>query len=148
PFLPPTDSRFRPDQRALEEGDEAWANEEKRRLEGKQRKARQVQASGWEPRWFQQGAPGGTWTYKGGYWERRSSRDWGDIPHIFAADESSSAGASGATDAAPVATPTSSGAPPAAPAAATTPAPANPPRPDAAGAAALVARPDDASSAG
>ncbi|CAI5492831.1 unnamed protein product [Closterium sp. Naga37s-1] len=46
PFLPPTDSRFRPDQRALEEGDEAWANEEKRRLEGKQRKARQVQASG------------------------------------------------------------------------------------------------------
>ncbi|CAI7806509.1 unnamed protein product [Closterium sp. NIES-53] len=196
PFLPPTDSRFRPDQRALEEGDEAWANEEKRRLEGKQRKvgervkrlggnavqmdmeewekvcyntvsqcalainpnrestgnssklassallswqARQVQASGWEPRWFQQGAPGGTWTYKGGYWERRSSRDWGDIPHIFAADESSSAGASGATDAAPVATPTSSGAPPAAPAAATTPAPANPPRPDAAGAAALGA---------
>ncbi|GJP40877.1 hypothetical protein CLOM_g543 [Closterium sp. NIES-68] len=95
PFLPPTDSRFRPDQRALEEGDEARANEEKRRLEGKQRKARQVQASGWEPRWFQQKAAGGTWTYKGGYWERRAAKDWHDIPNIFADDENIGGGAGG-----------------------------------------------------
>ncbi|GJP34808.1 hypothetical protein CLOM_g19229 [Closterium sp. NIES-68] len=95
PFLPPTDSRFRPDQRALEEGDEVQANEEKRRLEGKQRKARQVQASGWEPRWFQQKAPGGTWTYKGGYWERRAAKDWHDIPNIFADDENIGGGAGG-----------------------------------------------------
>ena len=35
--LPPTDSRFRPDQRALEVGDLVKAAEEKARLEDKQR---------------------------------------------------------------------------------------------------------------
>ena len=36
-FLPPTDSRFRPDQRALEEGRHEAAHAEKQRLEHKQR---------------------------------------------------------------------------------------------------------------
>ncbi len=38
--LPPTDSRFRPDQRALENGDFDKASDEKHRLEVKQRAAR------------------------------------------------------------------------------------------------------------
>lgn len=36
--LPPTDTRFRPDQRSLENGDLQEANDEKRRLEEKQRR--------------------------------------------------------------------------------------------------------------
>lgn len=42
PFLPPTDSRFRPDQRALENGDFEKAAAEKHRLEEKQRAERRV----------------------------------------------------------------------------------------------------------
>ena len=38
--LPPTDTRLRPDQRALEEGDLTTAANEKARLEDKQRKMR------------------------------------------------------------------------------------------------------------
>jgi hypothetical protein len=38
--LPPTDSRFRPDQRALENGDISKASDEKNRLEVKQRAIR------------------------------------------------------------------------------------------------------------
>ena len=40
PWLPPTDSRFRPDQRALENGELKLATDEKLRLEEKQRKMR------------------------------------------------------------------------------------------------------------
>jgi hypothetical protein len=40
PFLPPTDTRFRPDQRALENGDFKLAADEKHRLEEKQRTIR------------------------------------------------------------------------------------------------------------
>ena len=40
PFLPPTDTRFRPDQRALEIGDFKLASAEKHRLEEKQRAVR------------------------------------------------------------------------------------------------------------
>jgi Oxysterol-binding protein len=43
--LPPTDSRFRPDQRALENGDLVKAAEEKVRLEEKQRKMRKDRES-------------------------------------------------------------------------------------------------------
>lgn len=40
PHLPPTDTRLRPDQRALENGDFKLANSEKLRLEEKQRAIR------------------------------------------------------------------------------------------------------------
>lgn len=40
PCLPPTDSRFRPDQRALENGDLKLASEQKNLLEVKQRQTR------------------------------------------------------------------------------------------------------------
>ena len=42
--LPPTDARFRPDHRALENGDYDLAASEKHRLEEKQRAARKVLA--------------------------------------------------------------------------------------------------------
>ena len=42
PILPPTDSRFRPDQRALENGNYETASNEKHRLEEKQRAVRKL----------------------------------------------------------------------------------------------------------
>ncbi|CAI5971129.1 unnamed protein product [Closterium sp. NIES-65] len=86
--LPPTDSRLREDQRALEEGYYDRAIQEKSRLEQKQRKALKAGEPGWHPRWFQQqGGPGSTWTYVGGYWERRGAHDWSGIKDLFADDE-------------------------------------------------------------
>ncbi|KAI3706947.1 hypothetical protein L6452_25048 [Arctium lappa] len=51
--LPPTDSRLRPDQRHLENGEYDMANAEKLRLETRQRMSRKLQENGWKPRWFQ-----------------------------------------------------------------------------------------------
>jgi hypothetical protein len=54
-LLPPTDTRLRPDQRAMEDGEYDFAAEEKNRLEEKQRaKRREREARGEEfvPRWF------------------------------------------------------------------------------------------------
>ncbi|XP_062867839.1 oxysterol-binding protein-related protein 3a isoform X2 [Trichomycterus rosablanca] len=42
PFLPPTDTRFRPDQRLLEEGDIARAEEQKEKIESLQRDRRRI----------------------------------------------------------------------------------------------------------
>ncbi|KAG0709077.1 Oxysterol-binding protein-domain-containing protein [Suillus ampliporus] len=74
--LPPTDSRFRPDVRALEHGDEDEAEAQKTRLEGMQRDRRKRGADR-APRWFTQ--DGEDWTYVGGYWEARA-RGWKDTP--------------------------------------------------------------------
>ncbi|CAF4657970.1 unnamed protein product, partial [Rotaria sp. Silwood1] len=55
PPLPPTDARFRPDIRKMEEGDIDLAGEEKNRLEEKQRETRRAmekQREEWQPRWF------------------------------------------------------------------------------------------------
>jgi hypothetical protein len=55
--LPPTDSRLRPDQRALEDGEHERSNEEKARLEDKQRmnsKLLKAQGQEWQGRWFKQ----------------------------------------------------------------------------------------------
>ncbi|TFK57419.1 hypothetical protein OE88DRAFT_1651128 [Heliocybe sulcata] len=67
--LPPTDSRYRTDVRALEEGDLDRAEAEKLRIEEMQRDRRR---SGKErqPRWFKQ--VGDEWVYIGGYWEERA----------------------------------------------------------------------------
>ncbi|KAK1438730.1 hypothetical protein QVD17_04540 [Tagetes erecta] len=48
--LPPTDSRLRPDQRHLENGEYDMANTEKLRLETRQRMSRKIQENGWKPR--------------------------------------------------------------------------------------------------
>ncbi|KAK0587659.1 hypothetical protein LWI29_026518 [Acer saccharum] len=69
--LPPTDSRLRPDQRHLENGEYEKANVEKQRLEKRQRMSRKLQESGWKPRWFQREGENGPFCYMGGYWEAR-----------------------------------------------------------------------------
>ena len=70
--LPCTDSRFRPDVRALEEGDIERAESEKLRVEQTQRERRQ-RGEEVRPRWFRQVNGSDDWTYAGGYWEARRS---------------------------------------------------------------------------
>ncbi|RDX93274.1 Oxysterol-binding protein-related protein 1C, partial [Mucuna pruriens] len=81
--LPPTDSRLRPDQRHLENGEYEMANSEKLRLEQRQRQARKMQESGWEPRWFARDKASGSYHYLGGYWEARKQGNWNSCPDIF-----------------------------------------------------------------
>ena len=78
PYLPPTDSRFRPDQRAMEDGEYDHAATEKTRVEEKQRaKRRERESRGEEsaPRWFRRGKEAITgeeyWEFDGGYWKER-----------------------------------------------------------------------------
>ncbi|XP_042048641.1 oxysterol-binding protein-related protein 1D-like [Salvia splendens] len=80
--LPPTDSRLRPDQRHLENGEYELANAEKLRLEQLQRQARKLQDRGWQPRWFGKDEDG-CYRYMGGYWEAREKHKWDGIPDIF-----------------------------------------------------------------
>ncbi|KAH9664728.1 PH domain-containing protein [Citrus sinensis] len=81
--LPPTDSRLRPDQRCLENGEYDMANAEKLRLEQRQRQARTMQERGWKPRWFTKDKGSGTYRYTGGYWEAREKGSWESCPDIF-----------------------------------------------------------------
>ncbi|KAF9243928.1 hypothetical protein BU15DRAFT_86344 [Melanogaster broomeanus] len=70
--LPPTDSRFRPDVRALEGGNVDEAEVQKARLEELQRDRRRRGVDR-TPQWFRQ--VGEDWQYTGGYWEARA-RGW------------------------------------------------------------------------
>lgn len=81
--LPPTDSRLRPDQRHLENGEYELANVEKLRLEQRQRQSRKLQESGWQPRWFRKEKDEDTYKYIGGYWEARELGKWDNCPNIF-----------------------------------------------------------------
>ncbi|KAI9106868.1 hypothetical protein K1719_022396 [Acacia pycnantha] len=81
--LPPTDSRLRPDQRYLENGEYEMANSEKLRLEQRQRQARKMQERGWKPRWFAADKASGAYRYLGGYWEAREGGSWHSCPDIF-----------------------------------------------------------------
>ncbi|KAF9327581.1 hypothetical protein BGZ91_001406 [Linnemannia elongata] len=65
--LCPTDSRLRPDQRAMENGDFDVANTEKQRLEEKQRAKRRLLPPGKEhqPRWFKRNAADDGWDFVG-----------------------------------------------------------------------------------
>ncbi|KAJ6422855.1 hypothetical protein OIU84_027767 [Salix udensis] len=81
--LPSTDSRLRPDQRCLENGEYTKANEEKLRLEQRQRQARKMQERGWKPRWFVKEKGGEAYSYIGGYWEAKEKGDWESCPDIF-----------------------------------------------------------------
>ncbi|CAD6888373.1 unnamed protein product [Tilletia controversa] len=69
PFLPPTDSRLRPDQRAMEDGDIDKAEDLKQKLEQAQRVRRKAAAEGGngpiQPRWFHQSDEGVEWQYGG-----------------------------------------------------------------------------------
>ncbi|KAJ5116451.1 hypothetical protein N7456_000799 [Penicillium angulare] len=91
--LPPTDSRLRPDQRALEEGDLDRAEEVKVQLEeGQRARRREMEAAGenWTPRWFtrvNEDSDGETaWRLKGGkdgYWEERTRGNWSNVIPVF-----------------------------------------------------------------
>ncbi|KAL6645317.1 hypothetical protein ACP70R_016925 [Stipagrostis hirtigluma subsp. patula] len=81
--LPPTDSRLRPDQRHLENGEYEKANAEKLRLETRQRMSRKMQENGWKPRWFRRDTEDGTFRYTGGYWEAREQGKWDACHDIF-----------------------------------------------------------------
>lgn len=92
--LPPTDSRLRPDQRHLENGEYELANAEKLRLEHIQRQARKLQEGGWQPRWFGKDDDG-CYRYMGGYWEAREHTNWDGIPDIFGQNVDASPGTVG-----------------------------------------------------
>lgn len=93
-WLPPTDSRLRPDQRAMEDGRYDEAATEKTRVEEKQRaKRRQREEKGEEfiPLWFSRakcpvtGEP--YWKFNGKYWSEREKvpegNAWKDCERIF-----------------------------------------------------------------
>ncbi|KAI1318060.1 hypothetical protein EDD11_007294 [Mortierella claussenii] len=65
--LCPTDSRLRPDQRAMENAEFELANTEKQRLEEKQRAKRKLLPPGKEhqPRWFKRNAQDDGWDFMG-----------------------------------------------------------------------------------
>uniref|UniRef100_A0A672H9U7 Oxysterol-binding protein n=1 Tax=Salarias fasciatus TaxID=181472 RepID=A0A672H9U7_SALFA len=84
--VPPTDSRLRPDIRAMENGDIDLASAEKKRLEEKQRTARKNRSKStdeWKTRWFQQGPnphnKAQDWLYVKGYWDRNYTQ----LPDIY-----------------------------------------------------------------
>ncbi|KNG82613.1 hypothetical protein ANOM_009402 [Aspergillus nomiae NRRL 13137] len=94
--LPPTDSRLRPDQRALEDGDVDRAEEVKVKLEESQRaRRREMESAGqsWNPKWFTRvdddlaGNEGEVvWRLKSGkegYWEERSKGTWAGVVPVF-----------------------------------------------------------------
>ncbi|KAL6992945.1 Oxysterol-binding protein-related protein 1C [Sarracenia purpurea var. burkii] len=81
--LPPTDSRLRPDQRALENGEYELANSEKLRLEQRQRQSRKMQERGWKPKWFAKQDDTNTYCYVGGYWKASEDGKWESCPDIF-----------------------------------------------------------------
>lgn len=94
PFLPPTDTRLRPDQRAMEDGQYDLAAAEKNRVEEKQRATRRRrEANGEEfvPRWFKKGKCTITgeeyWVTNGEYWKMREGvsrgRRWENVEDIF-----------------------------------------------------------------
>uniref|UniRef100_A0A8L0DTF2 Oxysterol-binding protein n=1 Tax=Oncorhynchus mykiss TaxID=8022 RepID=A0A8L0DTF2_ONCMY len=76
-LLPPTDARFRPDQRHLEEGNVEMAASEKQRIEDMQRTRRKWQDENdikHEPRFFKLvGKTGERWVTNNTYWELRKS---------------------------------------------------------------------------
>ncbi|MCJ1479107.1 hypothetical protein MMC13_007791 [Lambiella insularis] len=94
PLLPPTDTRLRPDQRAMEDGQYEFAATEKNRVEEKQRaKRREREAKGeaFVPRWFSRERCKITgeefWSPNGGYWEAREEvgrgGKWENVEEIF-----------------------------------------------------------------
>ncbi|KAI1993203.1 Oxysterol-binding protein 3 [Ophidiomyces ophidiicola] len=102
--LPPTDSRLRPDQRALEKGDVDAAEELKGLLEESQRHRRkemEVREEAWKPKWFSrldsgdgfscsavgdEDDDGPVWKLKigkDGYWEERAKGEWAGVVPVF-----------------------------------------------------------------
>ncbi|XP_061670098.1 oxysterol-binding protein-related protein 3-like [Syngnathoides biaculeatus] len=73
PLLPPTDTRFRLDQRLLEEGNVEGAEQQKQRIEQLQRERRKVLEDNnmtHQPRFFEK-SENDTWVTNNSYWELR-----------------------------------------------------------------------------
>ncbi|KFY44318.1 hypothetical protein V494_01548 [Pseudogymnoascus sp. VKM F-4513 (FW-928)] len=95
PYLPPTDTRLRPDQRAMEDGEYAFAATEKNRVEEKQRatrKRREMNGEEFVPHWFKKNKCPITgeefWDFNGKYWEEREKAgrgesNWEGVERIF-----------------------------------------------------------------
>ncbi|XP_072281136.1 oxysterol-binding protein 1-like [Pyxicephalus adspersus] len=95
----PTDSRLRPDQRLMENGNWDEANLEKQRLEEKQRTARRKREAerekagedspvdSYKPSWFERKmdpvTKEMTHIYRGTYWDAKEQQDWTSCPDIF-----------------------------------------------------------------
>ncbi|KAG5437677.1 hypothetical protein PCANB_000714 [Pneumocystis canis] len=104
PWLPPTDTRLRPDQRAMENGYYEFAAKEKERLEHKQRSARkerELKGEIYLPRWFRKSINEITgdeqWLFNGEYWKLRETlgskntkpdiHDWGALVLLISYQE-------------------------------------------------------------
>ncbi|KAK5656344.1 hypothetical protein OQA88_4724 [Cercophora sp. LCS_1] len=90
PWLAPTDSRLRPDQRAMEDGEYDFAATEKNRLEEAQRARRRERENKGEefvPAWFSKARCEITgeeyWKFNGQYWERRKRAGPDGEPHVW-----------------------------------------------------------------
>lgn len=94
PWLPPTDTRLRPDQRAMEDGEYDFAATEKNRVEEKQRaRRREREASGeeFQPMWFSISTCPITgeryWKFNEQYWNERQKAAtggaWSRVEDIF-----------------------------------------------------------------
>ena len=88
--LPPTDSRFRPDQRLIELQDIDKAGDEKHRLEEEQRaRAKKYKEEGFIPKplYFDETYDDVTgeliYKYKGNYWDMRYKHQYDDLPKLF-----------------------------------------------------------------
>ena len=93
--LPPTDSRLRADQRALEDGKYDDAERLKNEIEeGQRARRREMEASGeaWTPKFFIKVNNGDEtiWKLKAGspdgYWERRAKGDWSGVVDVLSVD--------------------------------------------------------------
>ncbi|XP_013874879.1 oxysterol-binding protein-related protein 7 isoform X2 [Austrofundulus limnaeus] len=86
--LPPTDTRFRPDQRLLEEGKVAEADKKKDEVEEKQRERRKEMAKRGEehvPRFFRKAVDETgqeVWLYDGTYWKIRKDPGFSNIENL------------------------------------------------------------------
>jgi len=90
--IPATDSRLRPDQRLVEDGEVDRAESVKARLEERQRGRRRVMEEHeeeWTPKWFFKAGVEGdeeVWRLKPGkenYWEARSKGDWTGVIDVL-----------------------------------------------------------------
>ncbi|SMN20261.1 similar to Saccharomyces cerevisiae YAR042W SWH1 Protein similar to mammalian oxysterol-binding protein [Maudiozyma saulgeensis] len=88
PWLAPTDTRLRPDQRAMEDGEYDRAAEEKHRLEEKQRavrKERETKNETYSPKWFTKDTHPITkrmyWKSTGKYWDTRKDKNLKDVSY-------------------------------------------------------------------
>ncbi|ODV79179.1 uncharacterized protein CANTADRAFT_339537 [Suhomyces tanzawaensis NRRL Y-17324] len=89
-WLAPTDTRLRPDQRAMEEGEYDLASSEKHRVEEKQRSARKKREqtkTTYKPNWFTKDKHPITgdsyWRAKGDYWAQRKEHNLAKSGDIF-----------------------------------------------------------------